>query len=530
MMLPLAPVARRSFLRGVGAIGVSAAWPAALMAALKDGDGATVYLNGRIHTADPRMTNAQAVVVKAGRIVHVGSNRSALAVAKRAQRVDLKGALMVPSFIDGHNHAYLQAEEMFFVQLGEPSLDAYRDAIRSFLAIRPNARQLRGVGVDLRYLKKISEELGKRPRDLLDEIVGRDIPAAIITRGRHEIWVNSAAIRMAGVTRDTPTPPGSMIERDKDGEPSGIFREMQARNLIIQKMPNPDFTADEFKQTLLYFQKELAAPRGVTSAMMPIGYRSPNLLEALAALSAEQALRFRYEMLPWADESRGVEQVPYLVGLRTKYNGKGPFFTLRSIKFFGTGVNYRDPVWVWDQEMLKQTAAALDREGFRLYIHDIGPTITYERMLDALDYVAAQNGPRDARHVITHVAAPADPTVDRFRRLGVIADGHPTPKAFFDAGVRVTSSADFPVIDFNPMARIAKGIENGVTAAQMIESYTINGAYMMFKEDEIGSISAGKRADLVVLDTNILEAKAEQVAAAKPLILSVADPVEIGGD
>lgn len=363
-------------------------------------------------------------------------------------------------------------------------------AIRKFLATRPDARQLRGVGVDLRYIVAQASASGKTPRELLDEMVGRDIPAVIITRGRHEIWANSAA----------------------------IFREMQARNLVIQKMPAPDFTVDEFKQTLLYFQKELAAPRGVTSAMMSIGYRSPNLLDALAQLSAEQALRFRYEMLPWADESRGLEQVPYLLDLRKKYDGKGPFFTLRSIKFFGTGVNGREAVWVWDQEVLKQTAAALDKQGMRIYIHDIGPTVTYERMLDALDYVAQENGARDARHVITHVAAAADPTAARFKALGVIADGHPTPKAFFDAGVRVTASADFPVIDFNPMARIAVAMERGVAAAQMIESYTANGAYMMFREDEIGSISVGKRADLVALDTNILTARPEQIAAAKPLL------------
>lgn len=510
------PIARRPFLSGAGAFSVAAAWPGALFSA---GATDTVYLNGLVHTVDPRLPRAQSVVVRGGRIAHVGSNASARRFAGRGARmIDLKGALLLPGFIDGHNHAYLQAEEMFFVQLKEPSLEGYRDAIRSFLAARPDARQLRGVGVNLPFISEQAAALGKEPRELLDEMVGQDIPAVIIARSRHEIWTNTAAIRMAGVTRDTPTPPGSAIDRNAQGAPVGIFREMQARNMIIQKMPAPDFTVDEFRQTLLHFQTEMAAPRGVTSAMMPIGYRSPNVLDALASLSAEDALRFRYEFLPWADESRGLEQVPYLAGLRAKYDGKGPFFSVRSIKFFGTGINYREPGFVWDQAVLEQTVAALDRLGFRIYIHDIGPIVTYDRMLDALEYARARNGRRDARHVITHVAPSADPTAARFKALDVIADGHPAPRAFFDAGVRVTSSADFPVTDFNPMGRISRGMASGVSAERLIESYTANGAYMMFREREIGSISVGKRADLVALDTNILAATAEQVALAKPLL------------
>ncbi|AYO56139.1 amidohydrolase [Acinetobacter wuhouensis] len=223
----------------------------------------------------------------------------------------------------------------------------------------------------------------------------------------------------------------------------------------------------------------------------------------MKSLDAESKLTVRYDLLQWADETRGTEQIPSLIERRAKYKGK--FFKTDSIKIFGTGASSTYGSVVWNQEVLKKTVAALDKEKFRVYIHDIGPTSTYNLMLDAFEYAQQQNGQRDARHIITHASDEAIPTIPRFLKLGVRADGHPLPKAFFDAGVALTSSSDYPVREFFPMTRIAEGVQSGIPLTAMIQSHTINGAEAIFAEKETGSIETGKSADLVVMDQNLFK-------------------------
>ncbi|MBK9136039.1 MAG: amidohydrolase family protein [Betaproteobacteria bacterium] len=231
----------------------------------------------------------------------------------------------------------------------------------------------------------------------------------------------------------------------------------------------------------------------------------------------------RYDLLLWADETRGLSQVPELVALREKYQGR--MFKINSIKIFGTGASSTFGSLVWDQETLKRTAAALDKEKFRIYIHDIGPTSSYGLMLDAIEYATQQNGRRDARHTITHVSSNASPLVDRFKALDVIADGHPTPKAFVDAGVRVTSSSDYPVRDFFPLVRIRAGVAAGVSLDAMLASHTIAGAHLLFAENETGSLELGKAADIVVLDQNVLQMPAADIDKAKAVLTLFAGKV-----
>jgi predicted amidohydrolase YtcJ len=162
--------------------------------------------------------------------------------------------------------------------------------------------------------------------------------------------------------------------------------------------------------------------------------------------------------------------------------------------------------------------AALDKAKFRIFIHDIGPTSTYEAMLDAYAYAIAQNGRRDARHMITHVGDAASPTTARFLELGVRADGHPPPKAFFHAKVPTTISSDYPVGDFSPVGEIARGVQRGVALEDLIVAHTLRGGEAVFAEKDIGSVEVGKLADLVVLERDLFLVPAEELAGVKPLM------------
>lgn len=463
-----------------------------------------IFQNGTVYTADAQYPEATAVAVKSGKIVYVGNN-SGLKNWKgqQTQIVDLKGKMLLPGFIDTHNHAYLRAESMYWVNLGTQSLAGYKQATQDFLTQHPNAKQVRGVGWNLKYILEQAKTTGKSPAELLDEIVGKDIPAVFITHGHHEVWANTRALQNAGITAKTANPAGGFIDRDAQGNPTGILREFGAQNLVIQVLPQPDFTVDEYKNAILSFQQDLAPQRGVTSVLVPIHYPTDSFLDAMKFLDAESKLTVRYDLLQWADETRDTEQIPGLIERRAKYKGK--FFKTDSIKIFGTGASSTYGSVVWDQEVLKKTVAALDKEKFRVYIHDIGPTSTYNLMLDAFEYAQQQNGRCDARHIITHASDEAIPTIPRFLKLGVRADGHPLPKAFFDAGVALTSSSDYPVREFFPMTRIAEGVQSGIPLTAMIQSHTINGAEAIFAEKETGSIETGKSADLVVMDQNLFK-------------------------
>lgn len=461
-----------------------------------------IFENGSVYTVDAARSKAEAVAVKDGKIVYVGNNSGLKDWrGQKTEVIDLKGKMLLPGFIDTHNHAYLRAESMYWVNLDTQTLDGYKQATQEFLAKQPDAKQVRGVGWDLKYVLEQAKTTGKSPAQLLDEIVGKDIPAVFITHGHHEVWANTRAMQNAGITAETPNPAGGFIDRDSEGKPTGILREFGAQNLVISVLPQSDFTVDEYKKAVLSFQQDLAPQRGVTSILVPIHYPTDTFLDAMKVLDTESKLTVRYDLLQWADENRGTEQIPGFIERRAKYKGK--FFKTDSIKIFGTGAGSTYGSVVWDQEVLKKTVAALDKEKFRVYIHDIGPTNTYNLMLDAFEYAQQQNGKRDARHMITHVSTEAIPTIPRFLALGIRADGHPLPKAFFDAGVSLTSSSDYPVREFFPMTRIAQGVLSGISLDDMIASHTINGAEAIFAEKETGSIEKGKAADLVVMSQNL---------------------------
>ena len=474
------------------------------------------FRNGRVYTVDAKRTQAQALAVRGDTIVFVGSDAASSAfTGANTKVVDLKGRMVLPGFVDGHNHVYLRAEALYWVTFRRgATLDAYREATRQFLAQHPDARQIRGVGFNVKLVRSMALSTGRPPKLLLDDIVGRDIPAVFVSNGHHQIWANSKAIQNAGVTRDTPDPLGAIIERDPEtGEPTGIFREFGAQNLVIGALPQPDFTVQEYREAILSFQQALAGQRGVTSVLVPVHYPTENFLKAMQALDDDRRLTLRYDLALWANETRGTTQIAEFKEARDKY--KGERFTIDSIKIFGTG---DAGALVWTQSVLNETVAALDKERFRIYVHVIGNAAANEAILDAFEFARKANGPRDSRHAITHVNDGAAPAAARFKALGVRADGHPVPRAFFDVGAESSSSSDYPVRDFLPFVRLAAGVRNGVPLEAMIASHTIKGAELMFADRDTGSLEVGKSADLVVLDRNLFETPAAEIDQVKVLL------------
>ena len=517
-----------------------------------------ILKNGAIYTVDVARSWAQAVVVRDGRIVYVGDDAGSDAFAGSGTKVvDLEGKMVLPGFVDGHNHAYLMAESLFWLSLNPfATVEARQAAIRDRVTADPDLRQLRGVGWD--DIEKDAAAAGVTPKDLLDA-AAPDIPVVIIDNSHHNFWVNSAALALAGIDASTADPTGGTIERDpKTGEPNGVLREFAAQNLVINALPQPDFTAEEYQETILTWQ-ELAARYGITSAFVPVHYPTETLLQALEALDNSGRLTVRYDLALWADENEGTEQIGHLKALRDAYQGES--YKVDSVKIFSDGIG--EEKLVWDQSDLEQTVTALDKEGFRVYVHAIGnPTFFPSgNVLDAFEKALDANGRRDSRHAITHLDWVKPEDVARFRDMGVLAvpqaawfgkpwydgttgDAKKNQQRFQsleDAGVVVVSSSDFPSTDtFERDMYPLTGLEVGMTRLdpdtateaelagipqpeerasleEMIASYTINGAYMIFDERDRGSIEPGKKADLVVLDRNLFELPATSVGEARVL-------------
>ncbi len=528
----------------------------------------TVFLHGAVHTVDARDTVAQAVAVRDGRIVFVGRDAGAQRlVGPATQVVDLAGRLVLPGFTDAHIHPTFGAiMELYQILLypDEPSLPAYLDLVRSFVAAHPGMSAYRGMG----WQDAVAPGLGPLASDL-DAVVA-DKPVLLRSVDGHSAWVNSAALRLAGITRDTPDPKGGRIERLPDGTPSGTLREPAAIDLVDGVIP--PYTEQQLRDAILHFQATVAQPFGMTqifNAAVELGRgtitggATETAVWERLARSGELTMRVRGAILLHPDEPIAA-QIAAAGAERAKHTTS--YFTTPTVKMLVDGVveghsaylkqPYADALEyagdagyrgqrLWTPERLDAISVAAAKAGFRLHYHAIGDAAVH-MALDAIAAAEKATGRLDMRPAITHLQL-VDPTdVRRFRRLGVVAVAQPfwalkdayyhaiqVPylgqqradheyplRSFFDAGVTVASSSDYPVTQPpNPLAGIETGVlrwsqdwvdgpdvlwpEQRCTLRQMVRSFTSDAAWSIGTEKTAGSLEPGKSADLLVLSRDI---------------------------
>jgi predicted amidohydrolase YtcJ len=526
-------------------------------------DADLVLKNGAIYTVDGARSRAEAVAIKDGLFLYVGTNKGAARFVGKGTRVtDLGGRLVLPGFIDAHCHPSAAVEQFGAVALfGMRSVSDYQRAVREFIAGRPGLEVVRGSG----WSNTVFDGKGPR-REVLDAVVA-GIPAALSSEDGHSTWVNTKTLELAGVTKDTPDPPGGVIERDPGtGEPSGTLRESAARLLddVI-----PDFTAEEIARGLEEYQK-MALGFGITTAHEASLDLGESSLAAYGALERDGKLRMRFRASLYADPKEGIAQVAVLEAERAKH--AGPLFRTGAAKIFVDGVVegstafLKEPyahkpgfrgVPIWSPEALDAVCIALDKKGFQLHFHVIGDAAVAEG-LDGIAAAANANGARDARPLLTHLQLVSPADVLRFKTLGAVAVAQPfwfmkddyyhnlqvpylgreradaeyPMESFFRAGVPVASSSDYTVtIPCDPLQAIQIGMTRRVpgktgsddvlwpderaTLEQMLASFTIFGAYANFLEKETGSIEPGKSADLVVLDRDLFVLAPDDIGKAR---------------
>ena len=520
-----------------------------------------VLRNGAVYTVDAARSWAQAVAVSGGRIVWVGTDGDAARwIGGKTRIVDLAGKMLLPAFHDSHVHPISGGIAALEVDLhGVEKPEDVFERIRAYAAAHPDAAWIRGSGWELPTFPNANPT-----RAMLDAIVP-DRPVYLDAMDGHSAWVNSRALQIAGITKDTPDPPHGRIERDAaTGEPSGALRE-DAAELVSRRLPKR--TARDYAAGL---DRALQIANGFGLTSLQEASASEEGLAAYADADSRGRLTARIAASIHCDTDKGVADLPRLSALRRKYRGK----RLRAdgVKIFADGVIETRTAALLapylgfgddrgkanlEPDAFDSLATALDREGFQIHVHAIGDR-AIRLTLDALEAARRANGARDSRHHIAHLELidPAD--IPRFRRLGVVANFQPfwangdaylleltEPRlgparsrwlypiaSALAAGSDFAFGSDWDVSSLNPLDGIEVAVthrqpasaeapawrpEERIALPEAIAGYTIRGAYLDFTERETGSIEAGKAADLVVLDRNLFEIPASQIHEAKVL-------------
>jgi len=523
-----------------------------------------VFTNGRIFTVDADRSWAQAVAIRDGQIIYVGSDAGAAQhVGSDTATVDLKGRMMLPAFQDSHIHPIGGGIEASACDLnGLDDLAAYRSVIGEYAAANPDVEWITGGG----WSMSVFGPGGAPSRTIIDELVP-DRPVFLTSQDGHTAWANSRALEIAGINKDTPDPVDGRIDRDPlTGEAIGSLQE-GAMSLVREYVPAD--TAVTRRQGLVYAQ-DLLHSYGITSIQdASVGRDS---LETYAAMERSGELKLRVVTSLWWERDRGQEQIEDLLLLREEFNNGG-LLRPTTVKIMMDGVmeNYTavmlEPYLIPSgsrgipmvaPETLNQVVPLLDAAGFQVHFHSIGDAaIRYA--LDAIEEALLENGQLGNRHHISHIQMwdPAD--IPRFAELDVVANFQPVwayadeyvteltipfigeerarwmypMKTVQDTGAVIAFGSDWSVSTANPFPQMETAVtrkdaeddsdpvfipEERIDLETAIVAFTINAAYVNKHEDETGSVEVGKLADLIVLDRNIFEIEPERISETKVLL------------
>jgi len=561
-------------IRAAAAALVAAALLAASCAGGRADEPADLILtNAAVATMAAKRPRAEALAVSDGKIVFVGDNRKALRRRGNLTRVvDLGGLMVLPAFQDSHIHLVMGGVELLACNIAElGTKEAVFSRIKEYAAAHPDLPWIMGGGWALPLFPQANPL-----KEDLDALVP-DRPVALDSADGHSCWVNSRALALAGVTRDTPDPAGGRIERDpKTGEPTGTLRE-SAAGLVESRVPalGPVEYINGLKAGLA-----MANRFGIASIIE--ARADGDILEAYAALDRAGELSVRVLASLQVDTDRGVSEARRLAALRNRYAGTRLKAT--TAKIFADGViephtaallePYIDlpgdrGTPLLEAEAFDALAGALDQAGFQIHVHAIGDR-AIRMSLDALEAAGRANGFRDMRHHIAHLELidPAD--IPRFKRLGVAANFQALwayPDTYITdltlpilgparsrwlypigsvaaTGAVIAGGSDWSVSSMNPLEAIQVAVtrrdpggppgeawipEERVDLATMLRAYTVNGAWLCHEERTRGSLEAGKAADLIVLDRDLFAIPSSEIGRAR-ILLTLLDGREVFRD
>lgn len=523
-----------------------------------------LFKSGAVYTLNSERSWAQAVAIRSGRIICVGTNEEmAPCIGPSTRIVDLGGKMLMPAFQDVHIHPISAGIEVNSCSLGGlKSVAAYVEAIRHCADSHPAAAWITGGG----WLMSAFGPGGLARRELIDAVVP-DRPVFLASVDGHTYWANTKALSLAKITDQTPDPADGRIDRDPNtGAALGSLQE-GAADLVSAVIP--PVTASE-REAGLRFALKVLNQYGITAIQDAAVYEDD--LKAYHALDLRGELSMRVVAALWWERSAGLGQIDRLERLRTQYStGRIDAGTVKIMQdgvmenytavllepYLGTTANQRGIPMV-EPGVLKTAVTRLDAAGFQVHFHAIGDGAVRES-LDAIEAAEHANGRKGHRHHIAHLELVDPADVPRFRELGVIANFQPL-WAFADdyitqltipalgperssrlypigtlyrSGAVVAFGSDWSVSSPNPLEEIQVAVtrmgpagetktpflpDERINLPEALAAFTSNAAYTNRLEKTTGSIEVGKSADLIVLDRNLFAVAPTQIAKARVLV------------
>jgi hypothetical protein len=505
-----------------------------------------ILTGGSVWTGTPAQARAQAVAIAGGRVLRVGSDSAVRALAGPATReIALHGRFAMPGFADAHTHFIGGGFQLGSVDLRDaPTPAEFARRIGAFARTQPAGRWITGGDWDHERWG------GELPQRAWIDSVTPSHPVAVQRLDGHMLLANTAALELAGVTRDTPDPPGGTIVRDADGVATGVLKD-EAMALVFAVQPAP--SEAELDEAFARAQQHALA-RGVTM-IHDMGSFADLATYRRAHARGELDLRV-YALVPLA----GWQRLRDLVAREGHGDARLRWGGLKGFVDGSLGSTtawfyepYQDApetagLMVTDTAALRAQIIAADAAALHVVVHAIGERAN-DWLLDVFADAARVNGARDRRFRIEHAQHLSEAAITRFAEQGVLASMQPYHavddgrwaekrigpdriqrtyafRSLLDADATLLFGSDWTVAPIEPLlgvhAAATRATIDGanpdgwvpaqkIGIAEILRAYTAANAYGAFMEDELGTLEAGRLADIVVLSANPFDVDAAAI-------------------
>jgi len=490
-----------------------------------------ILTNANVITMDPGCPVAELVAIRGNKIWLVGDgDRLGEVRGAKSKVIDCGGKTVVPGFNDAHCHIFGFIRKLGGIDLSPPAVESIADikaAIRQRAQNTPPGSWITATDYNEFYLV---EKRHPNRRDL-DE-AAPEHPVVLYHRSLHACVLNSVALSLAGINRETPEPPGAIIERELDsGEPSGLLFEMVS---YIRQKVLPPLSDEELAEGMALASRHYLS-MGITSLQEASASNDYGRWQTLKRFKESGELASRVSVM------FGFDALPQFQEAGLAFGSGDEQLRLDRVKIILTETKGRlQP----PQEELSKQALSAHSAGFQLAIHCVEPG-TVAAAISALEYIAGQSTIA-GRHRLEHVSECPPELLERLKNIKAMVVTQPpfiyysgerylatVPperqrwlyriKSFLDSGLVVAGSSDAPVVSDNPLVGIYAAVtrraesgqevlpEEAISARQALAMYTANAAYASFEEDIKGAIAPGKLADMAVLSADPLKSPPELI-------------------
>jgi len=537
-----------------------------------------IVINAKVYTVNAARPWAEAVAIRGERILAAGSQQEVERHRSPQTRViNAQQHLVLPGFTDCHIHFLDGSLSLLQVKLDDAkTIEEIQQRVKTYALEHPDAPWVLGRG----WQYTVFGAGGMPNRADLDAIVA-ERPVYLESFDGHSWWANSKALKLAGITRETPDPAGGKFVRDAaTGEPTGAVKEDAADAVMRRAIPRP--SREEIRQALLRGMQEAnraGLVRGISPGGVSVQGGDFTALDVYDELRREGKLSVRFYIGSRLEPPEASPaQIDRIEDARRHYHDE--WLAAGAAKFFLDGVieshtaamlePYSDDptqngkLW-WDPDQYKRAVEELDRRGIQIYTHAIGDKAV-RLALDAYEEAQGRNHSRDARPRIEHIESISAQDIPRFGRLGVIASFQPLHaypdddvtqqwiphlgperasrgwafRSVEKTGGILAFGSDWPIVTLNPWPGVQNALTRQTTEGDppggflpnerisledAIKAYTLNAAYAARREKEAGSVESGKLADLIIVNQDLFKIEPTEIGKTEVLLTMVGGKV-----